>query len=97
MSRSMCGISRLAVFQHSTCILTLHSSGHQGRFGHEFLGSSDPIYAGLIQSDFVPEFDFRVLGDGRSASARYANNSNYRNDSLIRKESGCPTYHSANS
>lgn len=33
------------------------------------------------------EFDFRALGDGRSASARYANNSNYRNDSLIRKES----------
>ncbi|KAA8914280.1 Mago nashi protein [Sphaerosporella brunnea] len=33
------------------------------------------------------EFDFRVLGDGRSAMARYANNSNYRNDSLIRKES----------
>ncbi|KAL9131233.1 MAG: hypothetical protein Q9217_000775 [Psora testacea] len=32
------------------------------------------------------EFDFRALGDGRSASARYANNSNYRNDSLIRKE-----------
>ncbi|CAD0047735.1 unnamed protein product, partial [Aureobasidium pullulans] len=30
-------------------------------------------------------FDFRALGDGRSASARYANNSNYRNDSLIRK------------
>ncbi|KAK4134071.1 Mago nashi protein [Trichocladium antarcticum] len=44
-------------------------SGHQGRFGHEFL-----------------EFDFRVVGDGRSATARYANNSNYRNDSLIRKE-----------
>ena len=34
-----------------------------------------------------PEFDFRVIGDGRSATARYANNSNYRNDSLIRKES----------
>lgn len=46
------------------------SSGHSGRFGHEFL-----------------EFDFRVVGDGRSAVARYANNSNYRNDSLIRKES----------
>jgi protein mago nashi len=45
------------------------SSGHSGRFGHEFL-----------------EFDFRVVGDGRSAVARYANNSNYRNDSLIRKE-----------
>ncbi|KAL1840679.1 hypothetical protein VTJ49DRAFT_229 [Mycothermus thermophilus] len=44
-------------------------SGHQGRFGHEFL-----------------EFDIRVVGDGRSATARYANNSNYRNDSLIRKE-----------
>jgi len=44
-------------------------SGHNGRFGHEFL-----------------EFDFRTLGDGRSAAARYANNSNYRNDSLIRKE-----------
>ena len=35
----------------------------------------------------APEFDFRVVGDGRSAIARYANNSNYRNDSLIRKES----------
>ena len=33
------------------------------------------------------EFDFRAVGDGRSAAARYANNSNYRNDSLIRKES----------
>lgn len=38
-------------------------------------------------ADVISEFDFRVLGDGRSASARYANNSNYRNDSLIRKES----------
>lgn len=38
-------------------------------------------------ADDGQEFDFRVLGDGRSASARYANNSNYRNDSLIRKES----------
>ncbi|KAL0260814.1 Protein mago nashi 2 [Diplodia seriata] len=47
----------------------LCSSGHSGRFGHEFL-----------------EFDFRTVGDGRSATARYANNSNYRNDSLIRKE-----------
>jgi hypothetical protein len=40
-----------------------------------------------LASDGLLEFDFRVLGDGRSASARYANNSNYRNDSLIRKES----------
>ncbi|KKF94769.1 hypothetical protein CFO_g2886 [Ceratocystis platani] len=47
----------------------LLSSGHSGRFGHEFL-----------------EFDIRVVGDGSSAVARYANNSNYRNDSLIRKE-----------
>ena len=36
------------------------------------------------------EFDFRVLDDGKSASMRYANNSNYRNDSLIRKESSLP-------
>ena len=35
------------------------------------------------------EFDFRVVGDGKSAIARYANNSNYRNDFLIRKESTC--------
>lgn len=40
----------------------------------------------LIFAEFL-EFDFRVVGDGRSAAARYANNSNYRNDALIRKES----------
>ena len=43
----------------------------------------------LLTQDYPPEFDFRALGDGRSASARYANHSNYRNDSLIRKESMC--------
>ena len=41
----------------------------------------------LCRTDRTAEFDFRALGDGRSASARYANHSNYRNDSLIRKES----------
>lgn len=41
------------------------SSGHKGRYGHEFL-----------------EFEFRSDG-----LCRYANNSNYRNDSLIKKES----------
>ncbi|KAJ5055320.1 Protein mago nashi [Penicillium rubens] len=46
-----------------------HSSGHSGRFGHEFL-----------------EFDLRTISEGSSAAVRYANNSNYRNDSLIRKE-----------
>jgi protein mago nashi len=67
-------------------VLTLRSSGHQGRFGHEFLGQS--VCETLsFEADIDSEFDFRVLGDGRSASARYANNSNYRNDSLIRKES----------
>jgi len=40
-----------------------------------------------LATDEGIEFDFRVVGDGRSAMARYANNSNYRNDSLIRKES----------
>nr|POE58689.1 protein mago nashi like [Quercus suber] len=53
--------------------LSRSTSGHSGRFGHEFL-----------------EFDFRVVTDGKSAVARYANNSNYRNDSLIRKESSLP-------
>jgi protein mago nashi len=42
-------------------------------------------HSGRFGHEFL-EFDFRVLGDGRSAVARYANNSNYRNDSLIRKE-----------
>lgn len=49
------------------------------------LSESLPHHAS--DTDILSEFDFRVLGDGRSASARYANNSNYRNDSLIRKES----------
>jgi hypothetical protein len=70
-----------------------------GRFGHEFLGTiSTPtafVPSGLglnlrfaiLMLTWTIEFDFRVVGDGRSAVARYANNSNYRNDSLIRKES----------
>ncbi|KAI0553418.1 Mago nashi protein [Xylaria curta] len=55
--------------------------------------SGEPFYiryysghSGRFGHEFL-EFDFRVVGDGRSAVARYANNSNYRNDSLIRKES----------
>lgn len=44
-------------------------SGHQGRYGHEFL-----------------EFDLRVQDDGKCAVLRYANNSNYRNESLIKKQ-----------
>ncbi|KAG9253504.1 Mago nashi protein [Emericellopsis atlantica] len=54
--------------------------------------SAEPFYLryysghmGRFGHEFL-EFDFRVVGDGRSAVARYANNSNYRNDSLIRKE-----------
>ncbi|UZP35653.1 hypothetical protein NXS19_003469 [Fusarium pseudograminearum] len=53
--------------------------------------SNEPFYLryysghmGRFGHEFL-EFDFRVVGD-RSAVARYANNSNYRNDSLIRKE-----------
>lgn len=45
------------------------------------------VFVGQVADLGHPEFDFRVVGDGRSAVARYANNSNYRNDSLIRKES----------
>ncbi|CAD0025507.1 unnamed protein product [Aureobasidium pullulans] len=55
------------------------------------MASNEPFYlryysghSGRFGHEFL-EFDFRALGDGRSASARYANNSNYRNDSLIRK------------
>ncbi|KAI1820060.1 Mago nashi protein [Xylaria intraflava] len=54
--------------------------------------SNDPFYiryysghSGRFGHEFL-EFDFRVVADGGSAVARYANNSNYRNDSLIRKE-----------
>ncbi|KAM4066989.1 mago nashi protein [Hirsutella rhossiliensis] len=42
-------------------------------------------HMGRFGHEFL-EFDFRAVGDGRSAVTRYANNSNYRNDSLIRKE-----------
>ncbi|KKA30823.1 hypothetical protein TD95_005059 [Thielaviopsis punctulata] len=55
--------------------------------------TADPFYiryysghSGRFGHEFL-EFDIRVVGDGSSAVARYANNSNYRNDSLIRKES----------
>ncbi|PHH49745.1 Protein mago nashi -like protein [Ceratocystis fimbriata CBS 114723] len=54
--------------------------------------TADPFYiryysghSGRFGHEFL-EFDIRVVGDGSSAVARYANNSNYRNDSLIRKE-----------
>jgi hypothetical protein len=47
-------------------------SGHQGKFGHEFL-----------------EFDLSVQLNGSYATLRYANNSNYRNEGLIRKQCMC--------
>ncbi|KAJ5358961.1 Protein mago nashi [Penicillium cataractarum] len=42
-------------------------------------------HSGRFGHEFL-EFDFRTIADGNSAAVRYANNSNYRNDSLIRKE-----------
>ncbi|KAJ5247207.1 Protein mago nashi [Penicillium chermesinum] len=42
-------------------------------------------HSGRFGHEFL-EFDIRSLPDGNSAAVRYANNSNYRNDSLIRKE-----------
>jgi len=42
-------------------------------------------HSGRFGHEFL-EFDFRSLGDGSSSMVRYANNSQYRNDSLIRKE-----------
>lgn len=62
-------------------------SGHTGRFGHGSVARLLPSVSCLLTDAEFLEFDFRVVGDGRSASARYANNSNYRNDALIRKES----------
>ncbi|KAJ5620047.1 Mago nashi domain protein [Penicillium lagena] len=62
-------------------------SGHSGRFGHEFLGVSPRNrFAGCLSLTCRTEFDLRTIADGSSAAVRYANNSNYRNDSLIRKE-----------
>lgn len=42
-------------------------------------------HSGRFGHEFL-EFDFKYQGDGRSCSLRYANNSQYRNDQLIRKE-----------
>ncbi|CAI7631903.1 unnamed protein product [Penicillium bialowiezense] len=64
-------------------------SGHSGRFGHEFLGKSAcPLIYPLLglNANLDSEFDLRSISEGSSAAVRYANNSNYRNDSLIRKE-----------
>ncbi|CAG8056125.1 unnamed protein product [Penicillium nalgiovense] len=43
-------------------------------------------HSGRFGHEFL-EFDLRTISEGSSAAVRYANNSNYRNDSLIRKES----------
>ena len=49
--------------------------------------SSRPAHLKVEADLGLAEFDFLLHDNGRSATARYANNSNYRNDSLIRKES----------
>ncbi|VVT57248.1 uncharacterized protein SAPINGB_P005608 [Magnusiomyces paraingens] len=54
--------------QNAEPLYVRYYSGHQGRFGHEFL-----------------EFDIRTNSDGKSGLLRYANNSNYKNDTLIKK------------
>ncbi len=65
-------------------------AGHQGRFGHEFLGMyvfiKDLFVYTFIINMMNIEFDIRLGDDGKGAVIRYANNSNYRKDSLIRKE-----------
>lgn len=42
-------------------------------------------HMGRFGHEFL-EFDLQVLDQGRSALLRYANNSNYKNDTLIRRE-----------
>jgi protein mago nashi len=58
------------------------STGHQGMHGHEFLEFE--YSHGEISYGMSSVLADQILGVGR---IRYANNSNYRNDSLIRKES----------
>lgn len=68
----------------------VNSTGHQGMHGHEFLefeySQGESCHMPLVEpADHVLVTDtscLPVLG-----RLRYANNSNYRNDSLIRKES----------
>ncbi len=66
-------------------------SGHQGRFGHEFLGTYYSIHVNTraIENRLLTlrlEFDVELNEDKKSALVRYTNNSNYRRDELIRKE-----------
>ncbi len=65
-------------------------SGHQGRFGHEFLGACyTQVNTTGIENWLLTlrlEFDVELNEDKKSALVRYTNNSNYRRDELIRKE-----------
>lgn len=70
------------------------STGHQGMHGHEFLefeyshGESDHSLPEHTSKSCKEAQERKVeMGLIESGRIRYANNSNYRNDSLIRKES----------
>jgi hypothetical protein len=86
MRDSICGTSRFNTSVDLLVMLIFAQLRPPGTLRSRVLGSVCRMFVGAYAHGCV-EFDFRVLGDGRSASARYANNSNYRNDSLIRKES----------
>jgi protein mago nashi len=55
--------------------------GHKGKFGHEFLEFEFRPDGKLRYLHLIVESDLSL-----SLLARYANNSNYKNDTMIRKE-----------
>ena len=79
-------LALIGILHHCAFTNLSHSSGHSGRFGHEFLGMFLTHLGFQFGLTWWAEFDIESQGDGRSALLRYANNSNYRNDSMIRKE-----------
>ena len=61
--------------------------GHKGKFGHEFLEFEfRPEGKEMFQSLSVSLINFLTFFFLFSGKLRYANNSNYKNDVMIRKE-----------
>ena len=61
--------------------------GHKGKFGHEFL-EFEFTASGLVQSRLLDRFPrlYTTHITQIHMQMRYANNSNYKNDTMIRKE-----------
>ncbi len=61
--------------------------GHKGKFGHEFL-EFEFRPDGRRNLNLSWDFDNLILSLLGLGKLRYANNSNYKNDTMIRKEVG---------